>query len=78
MEDSQTAKCENCGFEPYEDDKYCRRCGNQLNLICEECEAEVEAEDKFCHSCGAELGEVVEDSEPEEQPAQQTQVNQGF
>ena len=56
-------KCDRCEFEAFEEDVYCRQCGNQLSLQCSECDAVIEDNDKFCHSCGAELGEVVSEDE---------------
>ena len=67
--------CSNCGFEPFEGDEYCRKCGTEIDDFTCECGADVMADDKFCHSCGAELGDDAEEAPAEagpydQQPAQ--------
>ncbi len=45
-------KCFVCGADNPEGDRFCRKCGNPLELQCPECGAAVFPGDRFCGSCG--------------------------
>jgi len=75
--------CERCGFEGFEDDNYCRQCGEEYESFTCECGADVDEGDNYCYSCGAALEGVVEDDDlesgeqqPLEQSPQQSEVQQ--
>ncbi len=55
--------CEKCGFEGFEDDSFCRQCGEEYDCFNCECGVEIDEGDNYCHSCGAALEGVVEDSD---------------
>ncbi len=50
-------KCENCGFENPDGNKFCESCGARLELICPKCGHSNSPDAKFCGSCGVKLQE---------------------
>jgi len=59
-------KCDSCKYEQFEDDKFCRQCGDEFQELNCDCGAEVEAEDNFCHQCGTGFEGVVEEGPGDE------------
>ncbi|MFC1722699.1 zinc ribbon domain-containing protein [Nanoarchaeota archaeon] len=57
------ANCKNCESEPYDDDNFCRDCGNELESYSCECGAEIESDDNYCHACGSALEGVVDEGD---------------
>jgi len=53
--------CPDCGYEGGKEDKFCPRCGADLeeNTFCPDCGAEADEDDKFCSKCGTELPEMI-------------------
>ncbi|MFQ5474666.1 MAG: zinc ribbon domain-containing protein [Candidatus Nanoarchaeia archaeon] len=69
--------CKNCDFEPFDDDSFCRQCGEEIETFTCECGEEVFKEDNYCHACGAEMSDTVEEEAgsmrqalPPQQPVQ--------
>ena len=50
------APCPGCGWENEWSQKFCGRCGHQLERQCPACQAAVARDASFCGSCGARLG----------------------
>jgi class 3 adenylate cyclase len=48
-------KCPNCQFDNPDDKKFCRECGEKLQLFCPQCAAEILSDDNFCGDCGHKL-----------------------
>jgi class 3 adenylate cyclase/tetratricopeptide (TPR) repeat protein len=57
-------KCPKCQFENREEAKFCKECGNKLELTCSSCGHTVHPGSKFCDECGQIL------AEPKAVPAQ--------
>jgi class 3 adenylate cyclase/tetratricopeptide (TPR) repeat protein len=53
-------KCPKCQFENREGAKFCKECGNKLELICPQCGAAYTPGTKFCDECGQSLTEAKE------------------
>ena len=53
-------KCPNCQFENREEAKFCKDCGNKLELSCPSCDHPYQPGSKFCDECGQRLDEAVE------------------
>jgi len=53
-------KCPKCQFENREGAKFCKECGNKLELICSECGNTYTPDTKFCDECGQILQETAE------------------
>ena len=60
-------ECKSCTFEVWDGDKFCRQCGDELDLLNCECGAEVENADNFCHQCGISFDGVIDEAGPESQ-----------
>lgn len=58
------AKCTKCGKEIKEGSKFCRNCGNRVELKCTKCGQEIHEDSKFCKNCG----NLVENNNKEETP----------
>jgi len=56
-------KCPKCQFENREGAKFCKKCGNKLELICPSCGHPYQADSIFCDECGHALAEQ-EDASP--------------
>lgn len=52
--------CNKCGNEIKQDDLFCTKCGNRIELVCRKCGNKYGADDKFCEVCGEKLTEDVE------------------
>jgi len=50
-------KCPQCQFENREDAKFCKECGNNLELACSGCGTVYEMDSKFCDECGYSLAQ---------------------
>jgi class 3 adenylate cyclase/tetratricopeptide (TPR) repeat protein len=48
-------KCLKCQFENREEAKFCKECGNKLELTCSSCGHSVRPGSKFCDECGHDL-----------------------
>jgi hypothetical protein len=48
-------KCPKCQFENREGAKFCKKCGNNLELICPSCGHTYQADSIFCDECGHDL-----------------------
>ena len=48
-------KCPKCQFENREGAKFCKKCGNKLELICPSCGHPYEPDSVFCDECGHDL-----------------------
>lgn len=55
-------KCMKCSFENREGAKFCKKCGDKLELRCPSCMHPYDAESLFCDECGQNLRESKEDS----------------
>jgi class 3 adenylate cyclase/predicted ATPase len=53
-------KCPKCQFDNREDAKFCKECGNKLELACPQCGNAYTPGTKFCDECGQSLVEVKE------------------
>jgi class 3 adenylate cyclase/tetratricopeptide (TPR) repeat protein len=53
-------KCPKCQFENREEAKFCKKCGNKLELLCPSCGHPYQVDSTFCDECGQRLEEVVE------------------
>jgi class 3 adenylate cyclase len=58
-------KCPKCQCENREEAKYCKECGNKLELSCPSCGHPYQPGGRFCDECGQRLEEVVEEEVPE-------------
>ena len=45
-------KCPKCQYENREGAKFCKKCGNKLELICPSCDHPYQADSIFCDECG--------------------------
>ncbi|MCJ7687373.1 MAG: AAA family ATPase, partial [Desulfobacteraceae bacterium] len=48
-------KCPKCQFENREEAKFCKECGNKLELVCPQCGHAYAPGTKFCDECGHDL-----------------------
>ena len=48
-------KCPKCQYENREGAKFCKKCGNKLELICPSCGDPYQADSIFCDECGHDL-----------------------
>ena len=53
-------QCPKCQFENREEAKFCKKCGNKLELLCPSCGHPYQVDSIFCDECGQRLEEVVE------------------
>jgi len=53
-------KCPECQFENRKGAKFCKECGNSLELTCPKCESITDPGSKFCDACGQSLSEITE------------------
>jgi len=53
-------ECTKCQFENREGAKFCRKCGNKLELICPSCSHSYQTDSIFCDECGHELSVPTE------------------
>ncbi|MBW1775090.1 MAG: AAA family ATPase, partial [Deltaproteobacteria bacterium] len=53
-------KCLKCQFENREGAKFCKKCGNKLELICPSCGHPYQADSVFCDECGHTLAKLKE------------------
>jgi len=53
-------KCPECQFENRDGAKFCKKCGNKLELICPSCGHPYQADSIFCDECGHTLTESKE------------------
>ena len=53
-------KCPKCQFENREGAKFCKKCGNKLELICPSCGHPYQADSIFCDECGHTLAKLKE------------------
>jgi class 3 adenylate cyclase/tetratricopeptide (TPR) repeat protein len=53
-------KCPNCQFDNREGAKFCKECGNELELACPKCGGIYIQDSKFCDACGYDLREPKE------------------
>ena len=53
-------KCPKCQFENREGAKFCKKCGNKLELICPSCGHLYQADSIFCDECGHTLAKMKE------------------
>jgi len=53
-------KCPECQFENRNGAKFCKECGNKLELVCPQCGTASDPGSKFCDECGHELEDRVE------------------
>ncbi len=53
----QIKECPSCGYIADPDDKFCSKCGTELEkkYECPNCESEISEEDNFCPKCGTKL-----------------------
>jgi hypothetical protein len=63
-------KCSKCQFENREEAKFCKKCGNKLELICPSCVHPYQPDSIFCDECGHDLREAkpatpIDYSEPQ-------------
>ncbi len=63
-------KCPKCQFENREEAKFCKKCGNKLELICPSCTHPYQPDSIFCDECGHDLREAkpaapIDYSEPQ-------------
>ena len=56
-------KCPECQFENRDGAKFCKKCGNKLELICPSCDHPYQADSIFCDECGHTL------TKPKEAPS---------
>lgn len=49
--------CKNCGYECNDDDKFCKNCGEKLDILklCNNCQKRCKPEAKYCPYCGQEF-----------------------
>ena len=52
-------KCPKCQYENREGDKFCRKCGAELELVCPRCQHHNEPDSLFCDECGTGLAETT-------------------
>jgi class 3 adenylate cyclase len=57
--------CINCQFENREDAKFCKECGNNLELACSGCGTIYEMGNKFCDECGYSLAQESQIEKPD-------------
>lgn len=50
-------KCPKCQYENRKGAKFCKKCGNKLELICPSCGHPFQADSIFCDECGCDLKE---------------------
>jgi len=55
-------KCPECQFDNREGAKFCKECGNKLELACPKCGNIYTPESKFCDECGHNLTSPSEPS----------------
>ena len=53
-------RCPNCQFENREGAKFCKKCGDKLELICAKCSCLLDPDSLFCDECGYSLGQLSE------------------
>ncbi|MBW1785778.1 MAG: zinc ribbon domain-containing protein [Deltaproteobacteria bacterium] len=53
-------KCSKCRFENRENAKFCKECGNKLELACPQCGNAYAPGTKFCDECGHSLAQPPE------------------
>ncbi|MDH5372790.1 MAG: AAA family ATPase, partial [Acidimicrobiia bacterium] len=70
--------CRACGAENREDRKFCRECGNSLDVPCPNCGAANDPGDKFCGTCGHQLAETSSVPTPEARPDAGTSAEKRF
>jgi len=58
-------KCPECQFENREDAKFCKECGNNLELACSGCGTVYEIGSKFCDECGHSLAQESQIEKPD-------------
>lgn len=63
-------KCLKCQFENREEAKFCKKCGNKLELLCPSCVHPYQPDSIFCDECGHDLREAkpaapIDYSEPQ-------------
>ena len=61
-------KCPKCQFENKDGVKFCKDCGNKLELTCPQCGHITELGSKFCDECGQKLEEAVETKRTKPEP----------
>ena len=52
-------KCPECQFDNRKGAKFCKECGNEMELTCPKCESVAEPGSKFCDECGHDLTVVT-------------------
>jgi RNA polymerase subunit RPABC4/transcription elongation factor Spt4 len=58
-------QCPECQFENREDAKFCKECGNNLELACSGCGTVYEIGSKFCDECGLSLVQESQIEKPD-------------
>jgi hypothetical protein len=48
-------ECPKCQFENREGAKFCKKCGDRLELACPKCSSVLTADSIFCDECGYDL-----------------------
>lgn len=57
--DENTPVCE-CGYIPKQDEKFCPKCGREINregkfMLCDVCATKIDVDSKFCVCCGSKV-----------------------
>ncbi|MGN1031879.1 MAG: zinc ribbon domain-containing protein, partial [Intestinibacter sp.] len=57
--DENTPVCE-CGYIPKDDEKFCPKCGKEINreknfMLCDVCASKIDVDSKFCVCCGSKV-----------------------
>ena len=74
-------QCPQCQFENREEAKFCKKCGNKLELLCPSCGHPCQVDSIFCDECGYDLSQSSEavtlkeneqDAQISEPPPQET------
>lgn len=57
--------CKKCGYECNDDDKFCKNCGEKLDVLklCNNCQKRCKPEAKYCPYCGEEFNPSESDNQ---------------
>ena len=68
-------QCSDCQFENREEAKFCKKCGNKLELLCPSCGHPHQVDSIFCDECGYDLNQSSEAATLKENE-QDTQISE--